>query len=110
MKSFVLALNAASALAAVTFPAGDKNVALTEVIYDTVYSQQTFDDGTYSLTANWGSAELIQGDANAYILAMGMEIGAVDLASGTAVTTTVSIEDPHEPGMLETWTCSTTYT
>jgi len=94
MKSFVLALNAASALAAVTFPAGDKNVALDEVVYDTVYSQMTFDDNTYSLTANWGSAELKQGSANAYILAMGLEVGAVDLASGTAITTTVSIEDP----------------
>jgi len=111
MKSFVLALNAAGALAAVTFPGpGEMPVALDEVVYDTVYSQETFDDGVYSLTANWGSAELKQGNANAYILAMGLEVGAVDLASGTSITTTVSVEDPHEPGNLETWTCTTTYT
>ena len=66
MKSFILALNAAAVSASVTF----LGTTLDEVIYDTVKAQETFKDAGWSLTANWGSAELRKGDKSAYVLAM----------------------------------------
>ena len=40
---------------------------------------------------------------------MAFEIGGVDIADGTALETYVSIPDPDNVGMNETWTCEVNY-
>ena len=105
VKSFILALNAAAATAAITF----RGVEVSAV-YDTVHMQETFSSDDYSLTANWGSAELMQGDMSAHVLAMAFMVGGVDIVDATSIATTATFKDPAMPGATETWTCSVNYT
>ena len=51
MKSFIIALNAAAVSASVSF----LGTNLDEIVFDPVHADTTFDNGTWSLTANWGS-------------------------------------------------------
>ena len=104
-KSFILALNAAAAFAAIDF-----NGVSVEPVYGSVMSQQTYSDDDFDLTFNWGSAELQSGGASAYILAAAFQFGGVDVADGTNVSTTATIADPSAPGTTESWTCSVNWT
>ena len=110
MKSLILALNAAAVSGSVTF----LGTELDEVVYDTVHAQKTYDDKGWSLTANWGSAELKKGDDSAFVLAVGYEIaldGANDaaIADGANMRTWFSVADPANAGKYETWYCQAAF-
>ena len=104
-KSFIMALNAAAAFAAIDF-----NGVSVEPVYGSVRSTQTFSDDSFDLTFNWGSAELKSEGASAYILAAAFQVGGVDVADGTQISTTATIEDPAAPGTTESWTCTVNWT
>ena len=106
-KTFILALNAAAALA--VDPIEFNGVSVVP-IYDSVMSETTFSDEDYDFTFNWGSAELKTEDGSAYILAAAFQVGGVDIADGTQISTTASIEDASAPGKYESWTCTVNWT
>ena len=106
MKTFSLALLAATS-AAVMWN-GEK---LDDAVYSTVWSKETFNKQATgsTLTANWGYVELKQADKSAYVLAMMLQAGGVDIQPGSTVSVWANFADPSNPGVEEAWGCQATY-
>ena len=106
MKTFSTALLAATSAAVMW-----KGEKMDDAVYSTVWSKETFNKQATgdTLTANWGYVELKQADKSAYVLAMMLQAGGVNIKDRSTVSVWANFSDPANPGVEEAWGCNADY-